>query len=163
MRLLVVLESIDHAGQTCKMDKQIFVVHYAFTEFTSFYPTKTTNVKEVLNKLKMHRMTSGDPKRIIWTRPRQRLECQEQMASWKNKLERGAIHEPTKWCKLVPYLQTSSNQEVLQQVLSLWVMKKNRKQSYSAYGKMTTALSSKLPTLQLNDGRRFDGGKKTSR
>lgn len=59
---------IDHVGTmvaTCKMYQHIFVVVDAFTKFTWLYPTKTTNAKEVLEKLRMQQTTFGNRKRII--------------------------------------------------------------------------------------------------
>lgn len=59
---------IDHIGQmvaTVKMYKYLFVVIDAFTKFVWIYPTKTTNTKEVLDKLKLQQQSFGNPRRII--------------------------------------------------------------------------------------------------
>lgn len=59
---------IDHLGpmvMTCKAYKYIFVVIDAFSKFTWLYPTKTTNSKEVIDKLVLQQTTFGNPRRII--------------------------------------------------------------------------------------------------
>lgn len=59
---------VDHMGPmvaTCKMYKHLFVVVDAFTKFTWIYPTKTTNTKEVINKLRTQQEIFGNPRRII--------------------------------------------------------------------------------------------------
>lgn len=59
---------IDHLGpmtSTSKMFKYLFVVIDGFSKFVWIYPTKTTNIKEVLDRLKSQQKTFGNPKRII--------------------------------------------------------------------------------------------------
>lgn len=59
---------IDHLAPiqaTDKLYKYLFIVTDAFTKFTWIYPTKTTNTKEVLDKLKLQQQIFGNPRRII--------------------------------------------------------------------------------------------------
>lgn len=58
---------IDHVGQmiaTCKMYKHIFAVIDAFTKITWIFPTKTTNTKEALDKLRLLQQNFGNPRHI---------------------------------------------------------------------------------------------------
>lgn len=50
---------------TSKMYKHLFVVVDGFSKFVWIYPTKTTNTKEVLDKLKMQHKIFGNPQHII--------------------------------------------------------------------------------------------------
>lgn len=62
---------VDHVGPmdlTTKLYKYLFVVIDAFTKFIRLYPTKTTCVKEVIEKLKLQQITFGNPVRIITDR-----------------------------------------------------------------------------------------------
>lgn len=59
---------IDHLGPmvaTTKLYKYLFVVIDAFSKFTWIYPTKTTNAKEAIDKLKIQQQIFGNPRRII--------------------------------------------------------------------------------------------------
>lgn len=59
---------IDHIGPmdaTVKMYKYLFVVVDGFSKFVWIYPTKTTNTKEALDKLKIQQQHFGNPRRII--------------------------------------------------------------------------------------------------
>lgn len=59
---------IDHMGPmvaTCKQYKYVFVVIDAFTKFVWNYPTKTTNTKEAMDKLRFQQQIFGNPRRII--------------------------------------------------------------------------------------------------
>lgn len=59
---------IDHVGPmtaTGKAYRYIFVVIDGFSKFTWLYPTKTTNAKEVINKLDSQQKIFGNPDRII--------------------------------------------------------------------------------------------------
>lgn len=62
---------IDHLGPmtaTGKMYKYLFVVTDAFSKFVWIYSTKTTGVKEALDKLILQQKTFGNPQRIICDR-----------------------------------------------------------------------------------------------
>lgn len=130
---------IDHVGPmvaTCKLYKHIFVVVDAFTKFARLYPTKTTNTKEVLEKLRMQQATFGNPKRIIsdkgaaFTSKDFEDFCAEEgiehgltttgMPRANGQVERinrciipvltkASLSEPTKWYKHVPYVQQALN------------------------------------------------------
>lgn len=59
---------IDHIGPmdaTVKMYKYLLVVIDGFSKFVWIYPTKTTNAKEVLDKLKIQQQHFGNPRRVI--------------------------------------------------------------------------------------------------
>lgn len=59
---------IDHLGPmelTTKKYRYLFVVIDAFTKFAWLYPTKTTNVQEVLSSLEKQQKTFGNPRRIV--------------------------------------------------------------------------------------------------
>lgn len=130
---------IDHVGTmvaTCKMYQHILVVVDAFTKFTWLYPTKTTNAKEVLEKLRLQQTTFGNPKRIIsdkgaaFTSKEFQEYCKNEaiehcvtttgMPRANGQVERinrciipvltkAAIDEPNKWFKYVPYVQQALN------------------------------------------------------
>lgn len=130
---------IDHVGPmvaTCKMYRYIFIVVDSFTKFTWLYPTKTTNAKEVLNKLRAQQMIFGNPRRIIsdkgaaFTSKEFEDYCKEEdimhartttgMPRANGQVERinrsiipvltkAAMIEPDKWYKHVPYVQQALN------------------------------------------------------
>lgn len=59
---------VDHLGPmtvTSKLYKYLFVVVDGFSKFVWIFPTKTTNTKEVLDKLIVLQQTFGNPQRII--------------------------------------------------------------------------------------------------
>lgn len=59
---------VDHLGPMDAISKQykyIFALVDGFSKFVWIYPTKTTGVDEVLNKLKCWRSVFGNPQRII--------------------------------------------------------------------------------------------------
>jgi len=59
---------VDHLGpitMTSKLYKHLFVVVDGFSKFVWIYPTKTTNTKEVLEKLQSQQKVFGNPCRII--------------------------------------------------------------------------------------------------
>lgn len=59
---------IDHLGpmtNTSKMYKYLFVIIDGFSKFAWIYPTKTTNAKEVLDKLIVQQKSFGNPRRIV--------------------------------------------------------------------------------------------------
>lgn len=59
---------IDHLGpmtSTSKLYKYILVVIDGFSKFTWLYPTKTINVKEVMDRLRTQQKSFGSPERII--------------------------------------------------------------------------------------------------
>jgi len=59
---------VDHLGpitMTSKLYKHLFVIVDGFSKFVWIYPTKTTNTKEVLEKLRSQQKVFGNPCRII--------------------------------------------------------------------------------------------------
>lgn len=130
---------IDHLGPmvaTCKLYKHLFVVVDAFTKFVWIYPTKTTNAKEVLDKLKFQQQTFGNPRRIIsdkgaaYTSDDFESYCEAEkiehiktttgMPRANGQVERinrtiipvltkMSIEDPTKWYKHVSALQQALN------------------------------------------------------
>lgn len=130
---------IDHLGPmeaTCKAYKYIFVVTDAFTKFTWLYPTKTTNAKEVLDKLDFQKTTFGNPRRIVSDRGAAFTSnafgeyCEEEgiehvtittgMPRGNGQVERInrciipivtklAMEDPSKWYRFVPSVQQALN------------------------------------------------------
>lgn len=79
---------MDHIGpmaETGKKYKYLFIVIDAFSKFTWIYPTKSTNSKEVLDKLVIQQKVFGNPRRIItdkgsaFTSNEFRKYCEEEM------------------------------------------------------------------------------------
>ena len=59
---------VDHLGHlvtTSKQYKYIFCMVDAFSKFVWIYPTKTTNSKEVIQKLEIQKAAFGNPKNLI--------------------------------------------------------------------------------------------------
>lgn len=130
---------IDHLGPmvaTCKLYKHLFVVVDAFSKFVWIYPTKTTNAKEALDKLRMQQCVFGNPRRIIsdkgaaFTSDDFKKYCEDEsidhvftttgMPRANGQVERinrsiiavltkMAIDDPTKWFKFVVPLQHTLN------------------------------------------------------
>lgn len=130
---------IDHMGPmvaTCKMYKHLFVVVDAFTKFTWIYPTKSTNTKEVIDKLRFQQSIFGNPRRIIsdkgtsFTSDDFKKFCEEEriqhittttgMPRSNGQVERInrciipvlsklSMEDPSKWYKLVPLVQRALN------------------------------------------------------
>ncbi len=62
---------IDHVGpltETCKRYNHILVIIDAFSKFVWLYPTKSTGVGEVIDKLEKQSTVFGNPKRIVTDR-----------------------------------------------------------------------------------------------
>lgn len=130
---------IDHIGPmvaTAKMYKYLFVVIDAFTKFVWIYPTKTTNAKEVLDKLALQQQSLGNPRRIIsdkgsaFTSDEFKRFCDDEriehvftttgLPRANGQVERInrciipilsklALNDPSKWFKHVPALQRALN------------------------------------------------------
>lgn len=130
---------VDHLGPmvaTCKQYKYLFVVIDAFTKFVWIYPTKTTNTKEAIDKLKLQQQTFGNPRRIITDRgsafrsddfekycseekiehvkittgvPRSNGQVERINRSIIPVLTKLSIDDPTKWYKHVSALQQTLN------------------------------------------------------
>lgn len=130
---------IDHLGpmvQTRRLYKHLFVVVDAFTNFVWIYPTKSTTVKEVLDKLKFQQQTFGNPRRIIsdkgsaFTSDEFTTYCNDEkiehiktttgMPRANGQVERinrviiaaltkMSIEDPTKWYKHLPSIQMAIN------------------------------------------------------
>lgn len=131
---------IDHLGPmvaTCKMYKHLFVVTDAFTKMTWIFPTKTTNTREVLDKLNVLQQQFGNPRRIVSDKGaafRTSIEFQQYcndeniehlqittgMPRGNGQVERInrsiipiltklSIDDETKWYKHVPALQVALN------------------------------------------------------
>lgn len=130
---------IDHLGPmvaTCKQYKYLFVVVDAFSKFVWIYPTKTTNAKEVLDKMNFQQQTFGNPRRIVsdkgaaFTSENFEKYCEEEkiehiktttgMPRANGQVERinraiiavltkMSIEDPSKWYKHVSALQRSLN------------------------------------------------------
>lgn len=130
---------IDHLGPmvaTCKQYKYLFVIVDAFSKFVWIYPTKTTNAKEVLDKMHFQQQTFGNPRRIIsdkgaaFTSENFEKFCEEEkiehiktttgMPRANGQVERinraiiavltkMSIEDPSKWYKHVSPLQRALN------------------------------------------------------
>lgn len=107
---------------TCKLYKYLFVVVDAFTKFVWIYPTKSTNAREVVDKLQIQQAVFGNPRRIISDRSEEfeKFCGNEGMSRANGQVERinrsiiavltkMAIEDPTKWFKYVIPLQHTLN------------------------------------------------------
>lgn len=130
---------IDHLGPmvaTCKMYKYLFVVIDGFTKMVWIFPTKTTNAKEVVDKMQILQQHFGNPNRIVFDRVTAftsnefKQYCEEEnieqvkittgMPRGNGQVERInrsiipvltklSLDDPSKWYKHVPSLQQALN------------------------------------------------------
>lgn len=130
---------VDHLGpmvSTVKQYKYLLVVVDAFTKFTWIYPTKTTNAKEVIGKLRLQQEVFGNPRRIVSDKgavftsedfksfcveenirfvktttgmPRANGQVERINRSIIPVLSKLSLEDPTKWYKFVHSVQQALN------------------------------------------------------
>lgn len=130
---------IDHLGPmvaTCKMYTYLFVVIDGFTKMVWIFPTKTTNAKEVVDKMQLLQQHFGNPRRVVIDRGTAFTSNEFQQYCEEEKIERVKIttgmprgngqverinrsiipvltklslDDPSKWYKHVPSLQRALN------------------------------------------------------
>lgn len=130
---------VDHIGPmvaTCKMYKHMLVITDAFTKMVWIFPTKTTNTKEALDKLRVLQQQFGNPRRMITDKgaglrsdefeqyckdeniehqtittgmPRGNGQVERINRSIIPILTKLSLDDPTKWYKHIPALQQALN------------------------------------------------------
>ncbi|GFV46718.1 hypothetical protein TNCV_1881771 [Trichonephila clavipes] len=130
---------LDHLGPlatTSKKYKHVFAVIDAFSKFTWLYPTRSTDVAEVINRLENQRHVFGNPARIITDKgsaftssafedyckkqnilhisittglPRLNGQIEKQNSTIIAVLSKLSVDDPEKWYSHVPHLQEILN------------------------------------------------------
>lgn len=131
---------LDHVGPLERTSKKgyqhLLVLVDSFTKFVWIFPTKSTGAGEVLDKLKLHRQTFGNPRRFISDRgaaftsgefedyceverihhyrittgvPRGNGQVERVNAIVEQVFRRLSVTSPEKWYKKVPQVQRAIN------------------------------------------------------